>query len=85
MPDNTNNKKFIIQEKPDDFSSLANFQTNSKRKFTITKKIAKHGSQSIIVIPRILEEHLKPGTIAEISINIIEKYMEEKEWVHKLK
>lgn len=48
-------------------------QTNQNRRFVITKRIAKHGSQSIIVIPRILEEHLKPGTIAEISINIIEK------------
>ena len=47
--------------------------TQQNKKFTITKRIAKHGSQSIIVIPRILEEHLRPGTIAEISINIIEK------------
>jgi len=46
---------------------------NKNKKFTITKKIAKHGSQSIIVIPRILESHLKPGTIAEITINILEQ------------
>jgi hypothetical protein len=45
---------------------------NKNKKFTITKKIAKHGTQSIIVIPRILESHLKPGTIAEITINILE-------------
>jgi hypothetical protein len=48
--------------------------TNTKnltRKFIITKKIAKHGNQAIIVIPRVLEEQLKPGTLAEISINII--------------
>ena len=37
----------------------------------ITKKIAKHGSQAIIVIPRVLEEKLKPGTIAKITIDII--------------
>jgi hypothetical protein len=49
------------------------------KKFIITKKIAKHGSQAIIVIPRVLEEQLKPGTLAEISINIIyEDEMEEK-------
>lgn len=42
------------------------------KKYTITKKIAKHGTQSIIVIPRILEENLKPGTIAEITINVLE-------------
>ncbi len=46
---------------------------NINKKFTITKRIAKHGNQAIIVIPRILEEHLKPGTIAEISINVLEE------------
>lgn len=49
-----------------------------KSNFTITKKIAKHGSQSIIVVPRILEQHLKPGTIVELSINIIENKTLEK-------
>jgi len=49
--------------------------TNSK--FTITKRIAKHGSQAIIVIPKLLEEHLKPGTIVEINLQILEpKYIE---------
>jgi len=42
-----------------------------KTQFAITKKIAKHGSQSIIVIPRILESQLKPGTIVELNINVI--------------
>jgi hypothetical protein len=51
---------------------------NNLKRFVITKKIAKHGTQSIIVIPRVLEEHLPPGTIAEISINIIDKFKEEK-------
>lgn len=46
-------------------------QEEVKKKFTITKKVAKHGSQSIIVIPRILEEMLKPGTIVELNINVI--------------
>lgn len=48
--------------------------TTNNKKFIITKKIAKHGSQAIIVIPRVLEEYLKPGTVAEISINVIEDY-----------
>ena len=39
--------------------------------FTITKKIAKHGSQSIIVVPKLLEKDLKPGTIAKITIDVI--------------
>jgi len=42
-----------------------------KKQFFITKKIAKHGNQAIIVIPRILEERLKPGTIAQITINVL--------------
>jgi len=41
-------------------------------KFTITKKIAKHGKQSIILVPKILEDKLKPGTIVKIEIEIIE-------------
>jgi hypothetical protein len=45
---------------------------NNNKKFIITKKIAKHGSQAIIVVPRVLEQHLKPGTTCEISIQIIE-------------
>lgn len=42
------------------------------KQFTITKKIAKHGNQAIIVIPKIIEEHLMPGTIVELNINIID-------------
>jgi len=40
--------------------------------FTITKKIAKHGSQAIIVIPRVLEKHLKPKTLVKLTIDILE-------------
>ena len=39
--------------------------------FTITKKIAKHGNQAVIVIPIFLKEELKPRTIAEVKISII--------------
>jgi len=42
-----------------------------KNKFVITKKIAKHGSQSIIVIPRMLEAHLKPGQIVQLNIEVL--------------
>jgi len=40
--------------------------------FTITKKIAKHGKQAIIVVPKLLEQHLKPGTVVELKIEILE-------------
>jgi hypothetical protein len=43
------------------------------KRFTITKKIAKHGSQAIIVIPRLLENEIPPGSIVELKINILKK------------
>ena len=45
---------------------------SNKKQFTITKKIAKHGRQAIIVVPKILEEYLKPGTIVELNIGILD-------------
>jgi hypothetical protein len=41
------------------------------KQFTITKRIAKHGKQIVIIIPSFLREHLKPGILAEIRIAII--------------
>jgi len=41
------------------------------KSFTITKKIAKHGSQAIIIIPTLLQKQLCPGTLAEIRIEVI--------------
>ncbi|MBS3134536.1 hypothetical protein J4214_04870 [Candidatus Woesearchaeota archaeon] len=46
--------------------------------FTITKKIAKHGSQSVIVIPSFLNEELKPKTIVEVKINVVKEAENEK-------
>jgi len=40
------------------------------KKYTITKRIAKHGSQAIIVIPRLLESELCPGLIVELKIEV---------------
>ena len=42
------------------------------KRFVITKKVAKHGNQAIIVVPKVLEQHLKPGTTCQISIEILE-------------
>ena len=41
------------------------------KQFNLTKRIAKHGNQSIIVIPKLIESSLKPGTIVELNIQII--------------
>ena len=40
-------------------------------KFIITKKIAKHGPQSVIIIPKLLENMLKPGIIVQVDLEII--------------
>ena len=44
----------------------------TNKQFTLTKRIAKHGNQAIIVIPRLIEQHLKPGTIVEVRIEFLE-------------
>jgi len=41
------------------------------KQFTLVKKIAKHGSQAIIVIPKLIENSLKPGTIVQINIEVL--------------
>lgn len=41
-------------------------------KFTITKKIAKHGHQAIIIVPKMLQEQLKPGMLTQVTIEVIE-------------
>ena len=44
------------------------------KQFNIIKRIAKHGNQAIIVIPRIIENQLKPGTIVKIDLEILENF-----------
>jgi len=44
----------------------------TNKSFTITKRIAKHGQQAIIVIPKLIEDSLKPGTIVEVRIEVLE-------------
>ena len=41
------------------------------KQFIITKKIAKHGNQNIIVIPKILQNQLKPKTVVKLTIDIL--------------
>ncbi|MBD3263320.1 hypothetical protein GF374_02990 [Candidatus Woesearchaeota archaeon] len=42
------------------------------KQFIITKKIAKHGRQAILVIPKILQKALKPDTLVEVQIKVLE-------------
>ena len=44
------------------------------KQFALTKRIAKHGNQAIIIIPKLIENSLKPGTIVEVRIEIIDNY-----------
>lgn len=44
--------------------------------YTITKRIAKHGSQSVIVIPSFLKDELKPKTVVELKISIVKESIE---------
>ena len=43
------------------------------KSFTITKKVAKHGKQAIVVIPKILENDLKPQTLVKITFDILDE------------
>jgi len=43
------------------------------KKFNIRKRIARQGDNSIIVIPKMLREELKPSTIVELKIKILEE------------
>ena len=38
---------------------------------TLTKQIVKHGNQSIIILPKILDGLLKPKTLVEVKIKVI--------------
>ena len=46
--------------------------------FTITKKIAKHGNQAVIVIPTFLQQELKPQTVVEAKINVLKEAQNDK-------
>ncbi len=46
----------------------------TNNQFTITKRIAKHGSQSVIVIPSILKEKINAGMLVKITIDVIGEY-----------
>ena len=43
------------------------------KQFILTKKIAKHGSQAVIVIPKFLQEELKPHSIVKLTIDVLRK------------
>lgn len=52
-------------------NKVKNEQNMENNKFTITKRIAKHGSQAVIIIPALLQEVLAPGKVIKIDIEIL--------------
>ncbi|MBS3128457.1 hypothetical protein J4410_04900 [Candidatus Woesearchaeota archaeon] len=40
-------------------------------KIIITKKIAKHGNQAVLIIPKDVEDLLKPQTLVQATLEII--------------
>jgi len=52
-------------------SGMHGLYINDMKQFIITKKIAKHGSQSLIVIPKVLQDQLKPKTLVKITIDVL--------------
>lgn len=43
------------------------------KSYTITKRIAKHGRQAIIIIPTFLQNELCPGSLVEMEISILNR------------
>lgn len=48
------------------------YNLHPMKQFIITKKIAKHGRQAIIVVPKILEHELAPQTLVKVTIDVLE-------------
>ena len=41
------------------------------KEYTITKKIAKHGKQVVIIIPSVLQRVIMPDMLVEVKITIL--------------
>jgi len=46
-------------------------KTYKMTEYTLTKKIAKQGDKSVIIIPSFLQDELKPHTVVEVKIKVI--------------
>jgi len=43
------------------------------KQFVITKQIAKHGKNSVIIIPSFLRDKLKPKSLVKVTIDLLEE------------
>lgn len=44
----------------------------AKQEYTLTKHISKQGSQSMIIIPKVLQDKLQPKMLVEVRIKILD-------------
>ena len=54
------------------------------KQFTVTKKIAKHGKQAIIVIPKLLQDELQPGTVVKVTLDVVKEAQEKPKFCAKV-
>lgn len=48
------------------------YEVNIMKEYTITKQISKQGAQTMIIIPVFLRDRLKPKTLVEAKIKVLE-------------
>jgi hypothetical protein len=72
-------KRFVMQRisfKSED-SLSPKPQGRENKRFVITKRIAKHGRQAVIVVPAVLQHELRPGTLLQLTMDILEEARNE--------
>jgi hypothetical protein len=74
MSTQTQTKQFNIQKQN---VSVSQNSRNEQKSFSIRKKIAKHGENSIIVIPKLLQGELRPKMVVDIQIKVVEDMQED--------
>ena len=55
------------------YENYIKMDTKPQKSYTLTKKIAKHGTNTVIVIPKFLQDELKAKTIVEVRISVIKE------------
>jgi hypothetical protein len=46
---------------------------DGQREIILTKQVAKHGTQSIIILPKFLESEIQPKDIVELRIKVVRR------------
>ena len=43
------------------------------KSFNLVKRIAKHGRQNVIMIPSLLQDELKAGSVVQLKIDVLKE------------